>query len=799
MSETDRLFRVAIAAYQRGALQIAERNFQILLTSEPNHIAALNLLGVVLAQAGKFEEAERVIERAVRIGPKSETTFCNQGIVLKQLRRLPEALIALDNALALNPNVPDTWNNRGTVLSEMSRLEQALDNFERAIELKPDFADAFYNRGNALRELRRLNAALASYDRALSLNPHHDAAYGNRGMVYLKLGRFEEALADYDHAITLKPDLAEHYVGRGDVFLRLKRFDEAFAAFNKALAINPRLASAWHGRGAVFSELKRYDDALLGYDKALAVNPVLPEVWIDRSLTCKNAERWQEAIVAFERYLELRTPPECANRKHHITLASYLFRLDCIPAIYNSVEEIKQTRDRIVQSLDTIHSEINAIKFAGDTVASPSIIASLFASTGFYIAYQQQNDTDLMRCYSLALQKILLPDRNTAQLPRRSRSRIRFGIASEYLKNHNGARWAYDWLCQLPTEDYEFFVYAFHFETDDVTSKFATLGTFKRLAFGPESFAQAIAAIQADHLDVLMLPDVGMTASSRILSQYRIAPIQFTAWGHPITTGSPNIDFFLSGDFMEPKDAQDHYSEKLIRLPNLALYLEPGVYPPEPNATFDFPADRIVFGALQSLFKYLPQYDSIYPQVAKQVPNALFVFIEAEPSLTTTFAKRVSAAFTRESLDAAKYVRFLPRMSPNRFAALCKRIYASIDSIGWSGGNTTIQCLEADCPVVTLPGEFMRGRHSTAMLKMIGLDELIATSFPDFVNKLVRLAQDPLFRSTVAKRISENKHKLYLDRSFIEALDAFLKAKVLLGDGRPGRDGAPNHPLPFGE
>ena len=121
-------------------------------------------------------------------------------------------------------------------------------------------------------------------------------------------------------------------------------------------------------------------------------------------------------------------------------------------------------------------------------------------------------------------------------------------------------------------------------------------------------------------------------------------------------------------------------------------------------------------------------------------------------------------------------------MSPNRFAALCKTVYAGIDSIGWSGGNTTIQFLEADCPVVTLPGEFMRGRHSTAMLKMIGLEELIAASLPDFIYKLTRLGLDPRFRSAVAKRIAENKHKLYRDRSFIGALDAFLKENVLLRD-----------------
>src|SRR5262249_14340317 len=144
-------------------------------------------------------------------------------------------------------------------------------------------------------------------------------------------------------------------------------------------------------------------------------------------------------------------------------------------------------------------------------------------------------------------------------------------------------------------------------ENDEITAKFAELGAFKRLSFAPNTFAQSIAAMQSDHLDILMLPDVGMTASSRILSQYRIAPVQFAAWGHPVSTRSPNVDFFLSSDLMDPDNAQDHYSERLVRLPNIALYLEPGAYEPDRSSTFDLPAARVLLGALQSLFKSLPQ------------------------------------------------------------------------------------------------------------------------------------------------------------------------------------------------
>jgi protein O-GlcNAc transferase len=314
-----------------------------------------------------------------------------------------------------------------------------------------------------------------------------------------------------------------------------------------------------------------------------------------------------------------------------------------------------------------------------------------------------------------------------------------------------------------------------------VTSKLSDLGNLKRLPFGANTYLQSIETMKADQLDVLMLPDVGMTASSRILSQYRIAPVQLASWGHPVSTGSPNIDFFLSSDLMEPGNAQSHYSEKLMRLPNIGLYLEPGAYPPDPAALFDLPADRVVFGSLQSLFKYLPEYDCVYPRIAKQSPQSFFVFLElgASDGANKIFAERLSVAFAREQLDARDYVRFLPRMTSGQFASLCKSLHASVDSIGWTGGFTTIQCLEMDCPVVTLPGEFMRGRHSAAMLRMIGLDELIATSLSDFVDKVSQLALDPLYLAAIVKKITENKHKLYRDRSFIEAFDVFIKAHVL--------------------
>jgi predicted O-linked N-acetylglucosamine transferase (SPINDLY family) len=267
-----------------------------------------------------------------------------------------------------------------------------------------------------------------------------------------------------------------------------------------------------------------------------------------------------------------------------------------------------------------------------------------------------------------------------------------------------------------------------------------------------------------------------MNICSRILSCHRIAPVQFTAWGHPITTGSPNIDYFLSSDLMEPENAQSHYSETLVRLPNLALFLTAPPARPSQAGVFAFPEGRVLYGCLQSLPKYLPQYDVLLPMIAKAVPQALFVFLEGTPVYATAILKeRLFKAFTSQGLDFNRYVMFLPPVSPDGYIDLLSQMDVILDSIGWTGGNTSLQAIELGKPIVTLPGEFMRGRHTLAMFKMMGLEKQVATSIDDYISKAVRLGSDGELRSQLGAEILKNKHLLYEDHVFIDAFDAFLK------------------------
>ena len=68
----------------------------------------------------------------------------------------------------------------------------------------------------------------------------------------------------------------------------------------------------------------------------------------------------------------------------------------------------------------------------------------------------------------------------------------------------------------------------------------------------------------------------------------------------------------------------------------------------------------------------------------------------------------------------------------------------------------------------------MRGRHSAAVLRMMGITETITNNVDEFVTTAARLANHPDERNAMSRQIASNKHRLYRDRECIEALEEFL-------------------------
>jgi predicted O-linked N-acetylglucosamine transferase (SPINDLY family) len=182
-----------------------------------------------------------------------------------------------------------------------------------------------------------------------------------------------------------------------------------------------------------------------------------------------------------------------------------------------------------------------------------------------------------------------------------------------------------------------------------------------------------------------------------------------------------------------------------------------------------------VFWCGQSLFKYLPQYDAVFPRIARAVPGCQFVFIGHHVSeVTDLFRRRLEQAFASRGLAAGDHCVVLPRLDEQKFAAAIGACDVILDSIGWSGCNSTFESLHHHLPIVTMTGALMRGRHTMAILQMMGVTETIAATLDGYVETAVRLATDASWRAEVTARMAANRAAVYRDRACIAALEAFL-------------------------
>jgi protein O-GlcNAc transferase len=161
---------------------------------------------------------------------------------------------------------------------------------------------------------------------------------------------------------------------------------------------------------------------------------------------------------------------------------------------------------------------------------------------------------------------------------------------------------------------------------------------------------------------------------------------------------------------------------------------------------------------------------------AAEKGDCQFVFIQYQSGshVTELFKGRLERAFTALGMQAQDYCIFLPRLGPHQFLAAVGQSDVVLDSIGWTGCNSTLESLVFDLPIVTLMGSLMRGRHTAAILTMMSVAETIAQTVDDYVSIAIRLALDAEWRVAVRRRINENKYRIYRDRSSVAALGEFL-------------------------
>jgi protein O-GlcNAc transferase len=299
---------------------------------------------------------------------------------------------------------------------------------------------------------------------------------------------------------------------------------------------------------------------------------------------------------------------------------------------------------------------------------------------------------------------------------------------------------------------------------------------------GPLDLRGWVEAILGQHLDVIIYPEVGMDPLTAQLASLRLAPVQVAAWGHPETTGLPTIDYYLSAEGLEPPDAHENYTEQLVRLPHLGCFYESS---PVQRQTTDLSSWGIEPNTPLLIcpgvpFKYAPRHDGVLVDIALELGHCRFIFFKPRLSnLSEKHHQRLAVALAQKLLDVEDFVTFIPWQDTAGFHGLLERGEVLLDTIGFSGFNTTMQAVECGIPIVTRDGPFMRGRFAAGILKRLDLPALIAHSDDDYVSIAVKLAHDASFRIHLRRHIEQSRQILFEDLAPIRAMETFLRDVTL--------------------
>jgi protein O-GlcNAc transferase len=193
--------------------------------------------------------------------------------------------------------------------------------------------------------------------------------------------------------------------------------------------------------------------------------------------------------------------------------------------------------------------------------------------------------------------------------------------------------------------------------------------------------------------------------------------------------------------------------------------------------TYGLRPDSVVYHCCQSLYKFLPRYDEVFPRIAQQVGNCQFLFASfpKSRSVIEKFRSRIGKIFKRFNLSAEDHIVFSPFLEIEEYQALNSIADVLLDPVGWSGCTTAFEAIDFNLPVVTFPGELMRGRAAAAILKMMGITETIADNLDGYIEVAVHLGSDPERRRQISDRIASNKCRAYGDKACIGGLEQFIE------------------------
>jgi len=294
----------------------------------------------------------------------------------------------------------------------------------------------------------------------------------------------------------------------------------------------------------------------------------------------------------------------------------------------------------------------------------------------------------------------------------------------------------------------------------------------------PNILYKQVETIRQLDLDVIIIGSntSAVTNTQFLLSLHRLARIQLVSYCSPVTTGIKNVDAFLSGSFSCTKDAQEQFTERLLQIQGPPGCMDFGSDRKPPvrffsKADFGITNDEILYISGANCFKILPEIQEVWAEILDKVPRSRLLIHPFNPNWTnnypyTVFKHSITNFFTKRGIDLNRLIISQYKL-PTRSDVVALMAIGDIylDTFPYSGSISLTDPLETGVPTIVCESKSLRSRQGAALLRDIGVEELIALNAKGYIKKAIQLANNQERRNEIRSRIlsAVNSTPLYLN------------------------------------
>ena len=635
---------------------------------------------VKLHNAGQLNSAEKIYRAILADNPEQPDALNLLGVLALQERKYDTAIKLISLAIKIYPCSAQFFINLGLAHMGIQHNEEALSCFGQALKLEPKNAEAYFHIGNVNRIQNKEMEAIAYYQKAINVNPDHAEAYNNLGNAYKALGRFDEAIASFQKGLQLRPTMAEAYTNMGIAYQEMNKPQESVACYQKAIEIRPDdYADPYNNIGYILQRLGKLTEAIRFLQKGLTINHDCSGIYHNLGNVFKDMGEFEQAIAHYRKALDIDP--------HFVT----------------------------------VHSNI-LVAMNYNPKSDPAGM------------YQAAKNWWQKQCASITNQF-------SHQNPPTPEKRLKIGYVSPDFFVHSVSFFFVSLLKAHNHDRFEIYCYSDVKNPDTMTDRLNGLSDHWRSILGLSDEAVA-EIIYKDQIDILV-DLAGHTAYNRLLVFARKpAPIQVSWLGYPNTTGIPVIDYRLCDSITDPEgDADQYYSEKLLRLPNGFLCYSPFEESPEVGVLPMETAGHVIFGSFNNISKTTERVVETWSKILQKVPNAKILLkniVFSDPGIR----KRYLSLFDRYGVSKERIEMVAWTESSQEHLALYNKIDIGLDPFPYNGTTTTFEALWMGVPVIALQGNCHAARVGTSILTHLGLKELVAESEEEYIKTAVGLANN---------------------------------------------------------